>query len=242
MSCHVVACLRHAECSRAPDYITNGHGSPMQTAGCTWPQVVPVGEDPAAHGHWCAFTDLYHAMPCHAATGAPSWTSAMPCHTMPCSCIQFSACLCHAMPCHAPCHAPPHAHTHNPAHHRLNHKPYNDMPPCNATMLKHVGVPTLASFSSGAPVQLYHAMPCPHMGGWLCSGSTSLSADTCFRTCDLLAQTSVWGALCCTSTRQRCRQQTNLVTVHPRLARATLERWGILLLGSFRFQVGLRLS
>ena len=25
--------------------------------------VVPIGEDPAAHGHWCAFTDLYHAMP-----------------------------------------------------------------------------------------------------------------------------------------------------------------------------------
>ena len=26
-----VACLRHAECSRAPEYITNGHGFPMQT-------------------------------------------------------------------------------------------------------------------------------------------------------------------------------------------------------------------
>ena len=37
----------------------------MQTTSCTWPYVVPVGEDPAAHGHWCAFTDLYHAMPCH---------------------------------------------------------------------------------------------------------------------------------------------------------------------------------
>ena len=23
-------------------------------------QVVPIGEDPAAHGHWCTFTDLYH--------------------------------------------------------------------------------------------------------------------------------------------------------------------------------------
>ena len=22
-----------------------------------------IGEDPAAHGHWCAFTDLYHTMP-----------------------------------------------------------------------------------------------------------------------------------------------------------------------------------
>ena len=38
----------------------------MQTTSCTWPYVVPIGEDPAAHGHWCAFTDLYHAMPCHA--------------------------------------------------------------------------------------------------------------------------------------------------------------------------------
>ena len=35
----------------------------MQTTSCTWPYVVPVGEDPAAHGHWCAFTDLCHAMP-----------------------------------------------------------------------------------------------------------------------------------------------------------------------------------
>ena len=24
-----------------------------------------VGEDPAAHGHWCAFTDLYHTIPYH---------------------------------------------------------------------------------------------------------------------------------------------------------------------------------
>ena len=29
--------LRYAECSRAPDYITNGYGSPMQTTSCTWP-------------------------------------------------------------------------------------------------------------------------------------------------------------------------------------------------------------
>ena len=35
----------------------------MQTTSCTWPYVVPIGEDPAAHGHWCAFTDLYHTMP-----------------------------------------------------------------------------------------------------------------------------------------------------------------------------------
>ena len=25
----------------------------------------PIGEDPAAHGHWCAFTDLYHTIPYH---------------------------------------------------------------------------------------------------------------------------------------------------------------------------------
>ena len=55
--------VRYAECSRAPDYITNGYGFPMQTTSCTWPYVVPIGEDPAAHGHWCTFTDLYHTMP-----------------------------------------------------------------------------------------------------------------------------------------------------------------------------------
>ena len=27
--------------------------------------VVPIVEDPAAHGHWCAFTDLYHTIPYH---------------------------------------------------------------------------------------------------------------------------------------------------------------------------------
>ena len=46
-----------------PNYITNGYGFPMQTTSCTWPSVVPNGEDPAAHGHWCAFTDLYHTIP-----------------------------------------------------------------------------------------------------------------------------------------------------------------------------------
>ena len=53
--------LRYAECSRAPHYVTNGCGSPMQTTytSCTWPQVVPIGEDPAAHGHWRTFIDLY---------------------------------------------------------------------------------------------------------------------------------------------------------------------------------------
>ena len=29
--------LRYAERSRAPNYITNGCGFPMQTASCTWP-------------------------------------------------------------------------------------------------------------------------------------------------------------------------------------------------------------
>ena len=48
-----------------PDYITNGYGYPKQTTSCTWPYVVPIGEDPAAHGHWCAFTDLYHTIPYH---------------------------------------------------------------------------------------------------------------------------------------------------------------------------------
>ena len=48
-----------------PDYITNGYGYPKQATSCTWPYVVPIGEDPAAHGHWCAFTDLYHTIPYH---------------------------------------------------------------------------------------------------------------------------------------------------------------------------------
>ena len=30
-----VTCLRYAECSRAPDYIINGYGCPMQTISCT---------------------------------------------------------------------------------------------------------------------------------------------------------------------------------------------------------------
>ena len=55
--------LRYTECSRATDYITYGYGSPMQTSSCTWPLVVPIGEDPAAHVHWCTFTDLYHTIP-----------------------------------------------------------------------------------------------------------------------------------------------------------------------------------
>ena len=45
--------------------IPYGYGFPKQTTSCTWPYVVPIGEDPAAHGHWCAFTDLYHTIPYH---------------------------------------------------------------------------------------------------------------------------------------------------------------------------------
>ena len=37
----------------------------MQTTSCTWPYAVPIVEDPAAHGHWCTFTDLYHTIPYH---------------------------------------------------------------------------------------------------------------------------------------------------------------------------------
>ena len=40
-------------------------GIDRHTTSCTWPSVVPIGEDPAAHGHWCAFTDLYHTIPYH---------------------------------------------------------------------------------------------------------------------------------------------------------------------------------
>ena len=64
------------------------------------------------------------------------------------------------------------------------------------------------------------------MGGgrWLHSGRTSLFAGICFRTCDLLAQISAGAALCCTSTRYRCRQPTNLATGHPCLARGMVRQ------------------
>ena len=43
--------------------------SQLRTVHCTTCSVhnyvVPIGEDPAAHGHWCAFTDLYHTIPYH---------------------------------------------------------------------------------------------------------------------------------------------------------------------------------
>mgnify|MGYP000120618807 CR=1 FL=1 len=55
-----VQCYCHQKMTRTH---TNGYGYPMQTTSCTWPYVVPIGEDPAAHGHWCAFTDLYHTIP-----------------------------------------------------------------------------------------------------------------------------------------------------------------------------------
>ena len=34
----------------------------MQTISCTWHEVVPIGEDPAAHGHGCTFIDRYHTI------------------------------------------------------------------------------------------------------------------------------------------------------------------------------------
>ena len=61
-----------------PDYITNGYGFPKQTTSCTWPYVVPIGEDPAAHGHWCTFTDLYHTIPCHEQTLSKNTMSTHP--------------------------------------------------------------------------------------------------------------------------------------------------------------------
>ena len=58
--------LRHAKSSRAPDYITNGCGPPMQTT--------------SAHGHRSCPSVKTRPL---TATGGPSQTSAMPCHTMP---------------------------------------------------------------------------------------------------------------------------------------------------------------
>ena len=49
---------------------------------------VPIGEDPAAHGHWCAFTDLYHTIPYGKFT-YPSQTSTIP-YTV-CNSVQFSS-------------------------------------------------------------------------------------------------------------------------------------------------------
>ena len=60
--CHTIP-YRTSRSARAPDYIINGYGCPMQTISCTWRYVVPISENQAAHGHWCTFTDIYHAMP-----------------------------------------------------------------------------------------------------------------------------------------------------------------------------------
>ena len=49
---------------------------------CTGRSVVPIGEDPAAYGHWCTFTDLYHTMSCHAP--CPMHTHLIP-DTIPCA-------------------------------------------------------------------------------------------------------------------------------------------------------------
>ena len=52
VQCHAMPCHLpcHAIC----------HAMPCALTSC-----LSVGGDPAAHGHWCAFTDLCHAMPCH---------------------------------------------------------------------------------------------------------------------------------------------------------------------------------
>ena len=87
-------CVQFSSVQFSSDYITNGHGYPMQTTGCTWPCVVPVGEDPAAHGHWCAFTDLCHAMPHHTSAGRFGGQASVTdiYHAMPW--------VCHRRPCH----------------------------------------------------------------------------------------------------------------------------------------------
>ena len=54
----------------------------LPPTSCTWPSVVPIGEDPAAHGHWCAFTDLYHTIP---------WPLEYAEHLDPLRSVQFSA-------------------------------------------------------------------------------------------------------------------------------------------------------
>ena len=51
-------------CTFSSTTFSSVHGSRADSS-CTWPYVVPIGEDPAAHGHWCAFTDLYHTIPYH---------------------------------------------------------------------------------------------------------------------------------------------------------------------------------
>ena len=50
----------------------------MQTISCTWRSVVPIGEDPAAHNHWCTFTDLYHIIPCHTGVNTSDAAGAIP--------------------------------------------------------------------------------------------------------------------------------------------------------------------
>ena len=71
---HSITCAKAAasssRVSAARHTIPYGYGFPMQTTSCTWPYVVPIGEDPAAHGHWCTFTDLYHTIPYHAIPGS----------------------------------------------------------------------------------------------------------------------------------------------------------------------------
>ena len=62
--------LRCCSCVPTPTCVHDVDNEPRkerpQTVSCarvTWRWVVLVGEDQAAHGHWCTFTDLCHAMP-----------------------------------------------------------------------------------------------------------------------------------------------------------------------------------
>ena len=71
-----VACLRYAECSRAPGHVIRDMVARCRLlAACvvwyahgarSWLPIFLfyfyIGEDPAAHGHWCTFTDLYHTI------------------------------------------------------------------------------------------------------------------------------------------------------------------------------------
>ena len=50
-------------------------------------QFSPIGEDPAAHGHWCAFTDLYHTIPYHVHMCVSYWPTL--CRVFPCPRLHY---------------------------------------------------------------------------------------------------------------------------------------------------------
>ena len=62
-------------CQTSVQQSTLGTGCPMQTISCTWRPVVPIREDPAAHGHWCTLQTSTIAYPLNGVSG----------HT-PCTC------------------------------------------------------------------------------------------------------------------------------------------------------------